>query len=375
MRILILGGTGAIGSELVRILSAEGNLVDVTTRSDKALKICNVRYLLGDAHDITFLRTILKSGYDTIVDFMAYTTAEFTKHYKLLLQSTEQYIFLSTARVFADQNENRIKEESNKLFDVCIDEEYLKTDEYALAKTRQEKLLKEYPRKNWTIVRPYITYNNERLQLGAFEKELWLYRALCGKTIVFSDDLAFKVTTLTHGVDVAFTISKMVGNYTTLGEDYNVIGNESITWRTILSAYIDIIESETGNRPNIIYEEKSTEQTKVIGNEYQIKYDRIYNRKFDNSKIFVLLGSDYLFQNIEYGVKDCLKNFINNNKNFKYINWKWEAYADRVSKEHTRLTSIPSHKSKCVYFLWRYFPILGKLKNTILGHLKAGELI
>ena len=40
-------------------------------------------------------------------------------------------------------------------------------------------------------------------QLGVLEKELWLYRALNGRTIVFSKDIAEKSTTLTYGYDVA----------------------------------------------------------------------------------------------------------------------------------------------------------------------------
>ena len=83
-------------------------------------------------------------------------------------------------------NENgRITEKSKRLLDVCTDEEYLKTDEYALTKVRQENILLSSGKKNWTIIRPYITYNVERLQLGVYEKENWLYRALHGRSIVF----------------------------------------------------------------------------------------------------------------------------------------------------------------------------------------------
>ena len=56
------------------------------------------------------------------------------------------------------------------------DEEYLKTDEYALSKARQEDILHRSGKNNWTVIRPYITYSEIRLQLGVLEKELWLYR-------------------------------------------------------------------------------------------------------------------------------------------------------------------------------------------------------
>ncbi|MEO2263754.1 hypothetical protein [Dorea sp. YH-dor228] len=54
-------------------------------------------------------------------------------------------------------------EESPRLLDVCRDADYLKTEEYALKKAKEEDFLKQKG-KNWTIVRPSITYNSERLR-------------------------------------------------------------------------------------------------------------------------------------------------------------------------------------------------------------------
>lgn len=47
-----------------------------------------------------------------------------------------------------------------------------------MAKARQEDILYQSGFSNYTIVRPSVTYNTYRLQLGALEKENWLYRAL-----------------------------------------------------------------------------------------------------------------------------------------------------------------------------------------------------
>ena len=53
----------------------------------------------------------------------------------------------------------------------------------------EENLLFNSEKNNFTIIRPTITYNTQRLQLGVLEKENWLYRALHGRAIVFSDDV------------------------------------------------------------------------------------------------------------------------------------------------------------------------------------------
>lgn len=95
---------------------------------------------------------------------------------------------------------------------------YLATDEYALAKARQENILLTTNKKNWTIIRPYKTYNNNRLQLGMYEKEEWLYRLMMGKTLVFPNELKKRKTTLTYAADVAVAISELIENESAYGE-------------------------------------------------------------------------------------------------------------------------------------------------------------
>ena len=61
-----------------------------------------------------------------------------------------------------------ITEESERLLDTSIDQDFLSTDEYSLTKARQEDILQSSKQKNWTIIRPYITYGTSRLQLGTW---------------------------------------------------------------------------------------------------------------------------------------------------------------------------------------------------------------
>lgn len=195
MRILIMGGTGAMGSHLVGILAADpANELTVTTRKEfPSVENGCIRYVRGNAHDIGFVRSLVPVGakWDCIVDFMVYTPDEFRERVDFLLSVCKQYVFLSSARVYAGSNEP-IVETSPRLLDTVNDEVYLRTDEYALAKAREENLLSQSGKTNWVIVRPYITYSEIRLQLGVLEKEQWLYRAMNGRKIVFPKDIAEK---------------------------------------------------------------------------------------------------------------------------------------------------------------------------------------
>lgn len=282
LKILLLGGTGAMGVHLSKILNNQGEDVYVTTRRER--KGMGITYIQGNAHENAFLSDILqKYHFDVLIDFMIYNTSEFADRVDLLLSSVGQYIFLSSSRVYAD-SQTPITENSPRLLDVYKEEEYLKTDEYALSKARQEDILHRSGKNNWTVIRPYITYSEIRLQLGVLEKELWLYRALNGRTIVFSKDIAEKSTTLTYGYDVALGIASIIGKETALGEAFHITSDESHTWKEILELYLDTVEKRIGVRPKLLLLDKSP-RLEWAGAKWQVVVDRYYNRRFDNSKI------------------------------------------------------------------------------------------
>ena len=86
MKVLVLGGTGAIGTHVVRQLADDGHSVVVTSRSDRRGEN-NISYRQGNARDIDFVKGLLQERWDAIVDFMVYTTEEFEERAELMLSS------------------------------------------------------------------------------------------------------------------------------------------------------------------------------------------------------------------------------------------------------------------------------------------------
>lgn len=344
MRILLLGGTGAMGKHLSDILANDKNEVFVTTRKKRVDKE-NIKYIEGNAHNSDFLEALLKEKYDCIVDFMAYTTDEFKIRAEKLLSSTEHYIFLSSSRVYAE-SKTLINENSSRLLDVCTDKEYLATDEYALAKARQENILFESSHKNWTIIRPYITYSENRLQLGVLEKEFWLFATLNCHSLIFSKDIAEHTTTLTYGYDVARGIASIIGNKKAFGEAFHITGNNAITWQKVYELYADVLK-ENGCQFEEILRAK-TYRLESNG-KYQVLYDRYYDRIFDNSKIAQFINmADFIKP--EDGLKKCLAEFL---KNPKFI---YTPVVDLVkilkgTGNHIPISKIQGCKQKIKYIL------------------------
>lgn len=349
MKILVLGGTGAMGVHLVGLMSQSGHDIFVTTRS-KRESTEKTNYVQGNAHDMGFLKTLLKERWDVIVDFMVYKTPVFLERVELLLKATSQYVFLSSARVYANTN-SPIVETSARLLDVATDMEYLSTDEYALTKARQEDILRKSGMVNWTIIRPYITYSENRLQLGVLEKEAWLYRVLRGRTIVFSDDINAKITTLTYGLDVSKGILSVIGNAQALGEAFHITSDDSITWADVLSIYLDVLEKHLGYKPKVLLNNLE-DFFKIHTLRYQVIYDRLYKRKFDNSKIAEYIGVE-TFLPVQQGLKRCIERFLNDEK-YGAIDWKLEAIKDKQTKERTPLKEISGYRSKAKYLIYRF---------------------
>ena len=351
MKMLLLGGTGAIGAYLISLAAESRIEVAVTTRKQR-LSSERISYIQGDAHSLSFLAEVLKEKYDVIVDFMSYTFEEFTKErVNLLLENTNHYFFLSSSRVYADTGKKLITEDTPRLLDVCLDNSFRCTNEYSLTKAKEENVLMDSSFKNWTILRPYITFSEKRLQLGAYEVDAWLPRALSQKTVVFSNDIAMKYTSMTYGEDVAKIIMLLMNIPKSQSEMFNVSTDEFFKWDDILNIYKSEFQKIEGYSLSVKYIEKAI-HTQIDASKYQVLYDRAYNRRFDNSKLYEAIGN-FKFSSTEEKLKYCLKKQIETQSKY-LIPVRLEALQDRVTGEKTKLNVFPSFSRKLGYLYYRY---------------------
>lgn len=353
MRYLLLGGTGAIGSHLGSILSRRGHDVTITSRFNRN-NVGKIKYLRGDAHDLNFIKETIKNGYDFIIDFMVYSLDEFNKDkVELFLDNAGTYVFLSSSRVYANTGDKLITEESPRLLDISKDKKFLATNEYSLAKAREENILFNSAKKNWIILRPYITFSEKRLQLGAYEAEAWIPRIMSGKPIVFSEDISPMYTTMTYGEDVARIIAELTSTTKFKGEIFNVCTSENMTWESVLSVYIKKHEEIFGSRFDVKFVNVSL-HTKLPASKYQVLYDRGYNRRFDNSKLLHCFR-DFVFSPSKEKLESCFEIYLKEYSNKQIVlPVRFEALQDKVCDTHTSLTSFPTVPRKLAYLLYRY---------------------
>ena len=368
MKVLLLGGTGAIGNALIKELE---KLIDteiyITSRKNRSGASTDRRhYIQCDAKNNDNLKHLLGSNtYDVIVDFLVYETEEFRLRCELLCSNCDHYIFLSSCRALAG-TDGKLNEESPRLIDISQDQEFLATDEYSLIKGREENLLKDCDYQNWTIIRPYITYNVNRLQLGVFEKEWWLYRAIHGRKILFSREIGERYTTLTHGDDVARVISVIIFKQMFKGEIVHPVTSKAIKWENVLEIYCDALKDVTGKKQEIVWIDSMEKKIPGITryNRYQIKYDRAIDRIFDNQKALSVMPEGFQFIDPEEGLRHCLIEFMRK-PDFGEILWKMQAYMDIVCRDRTPGREIADTSMRAKYLIWRYTPYLSIVEKGI----------
>jgi len=287
-KILVLGGTGAMGVYLVPELASMGNQVTVVSLDNVENHNPNITYICANAKDDSFLRKLLQNQYDAIVDFMIYSTTEFANRYEMMLEHTDHYIFFSSYRIYAN-SDTPITETSARLLDVSCDKEFLATEDYALYKARQEDILKASKFENWTIVRPAITFSKFRYQLVTLEANTVIYRAM-NKLPIFLPQEAMPIqATMSWAGDVAKLLSRLVLNPKALKETFTLSTNEHHTWEEIAAYYKEIIGLDSilvDTETYLSFFDPSWRKAA----RYQLLYDRCFNRVIDNSKVCLATG-------------------------------------------------------------------------------------
>lgn len=325
-KILLLGGTGAIGTSILEVLGNDENYeITVTSRQNRVSDYSNVKYLCGNANELSFLNTISDNSYDVLVDFMNYRNENLERNIYKLIKIAKQYVFLSSARVY-DNSQYIITEVCSLLLDTTDDPVFRDSGTYAVKKAYQERFVKDIGKNKVTIVRPYKTYTSKRLQLGEYEIKHWLRRIINNKPIVLNEDILDKDTTLTSGIDVAKGIISLFGNYQTYGETYQIATSEHMTWGAVLSLYVKILKAN-GFNP-IIYLSKNTEVIdRLFENGYHLPYDIKLGRRFNSEKINKI--QHICYKPMKEGLEEAL---LKNLKEVDYSNFEETEYDGIVDR-------------------------------------------
>lgn len=289
--VLVIGSSGAMGSYLVRYLSDMGYEITAVSLTDEKPYSERVHCIKADAFDKEWLAEILKQKFDGIVNFMDYGLRNpFEDYYKLFLDNTDHYIFLSSCRVYADE-ELPVKETSPRLLEASKNTEFLATNQYPLRKARQEDLLLSSDYQNFTIVRPTTILSHMQFPLVTLNAYNTVARAKKRKKVVLPIEAKDIPATLSWAGDVSMMIAKLLFLDSAKREIYNVNTTESRTWGEIADIYRDIcgLEAVWVDKEDYL---KICDAEVTNSSRWWLEYARLFHRIIDNSKVLNATGID-----------------------------------------------------------------------------------
>ena len=212
--------------------------------------------------------------------------------------TTEHLIFLSSYRIYADK-QHPITEMAPQLIDVIDnDPKFHEKEDYALAKSRAERFLADNPYpKNWTVVRPVISFSDRRLDINMVSGNEVVKAAKENRSV----KLPIEAKNLTAGLDWAGNSGKLIANLLfkkeCIGQAYTVSSAQNLKWYEVAEIYTELL--------GVKFEWVASNYPKDL---WIWHYDRAYDRIIDNSKILKATGLNCLdFKTIKEGIEIELK--------------------------------------------------------------------
>ena len=284
---LVIGGTGAIGTYTCDELVSLGWELDVITleecQNTEAVtyhtmksEYAALKVFLGGRH------------YEAIVDFMHYMPENYPPILELLTTHTEQLVFLSSYRIYADI-QHPITENAPQLVDFYSTEVMLEQSQsYAWAKSGCEKIIAESPyAKKVTVVRPVIAFCHKRLSFISLKAPNIMCRA--GKKPLLAPKEAKDVIAgFSFSGNVGKEIAHLIGKKDAMGEAFTLGGTDRLTWGEIAKAFEESLGCEFVWVDADTYLENTSPGK--IGAYYGLHNDRLLNRDVDISKVLRVTG-------------------------------------------------------------------------------------
>lgn len=332
MKVLLIGGSGIISSEICKLAIEKGDDVSIFNRGKRVEEINpSAKLIIGDIRNdsIEAIQEKLAPLYDVVVDFISYNPSQLKKTIDIVENRCKHFVFVSSATAYSPEASVPFTEESlleNRLW------------KYSQDKADCEKYLAERNLScKYSIIRPYVTYGKTRvpLQVAPLEYYTIINRIKLHKPIVVVGDNVR--CTLTNSTDFAVGAYGLFMNPNAYGQAFHITGDYQTTWKRVverlaekLNVQVTIIEVPLkyiiDNRKNCGFD-----ADEIIG-------DKGRHMLFDNAKIKTVVPEFRKFRSFEESLDDTLLYF--EIESHRRINYKWDAKLDKFIEKYAKDNKI-----------------------------------
>lgn len=296
MKILFIGGTGQISLPCVTQAVAQGHQVSVFNRGRTAGTLPQgVTSIIGDMDNAEAYAKLGALKFDTVCQFMAFTSDQVAKDIEVFSGNTNQYFLISSTAAYTKSGDNYAVKEDTPTVNPSWP--------YSQGKIECEALLKASTNLSWTIVRPAHTVRTN-LPAMLSEGDVVGHRMLAGKPILISGD-GLALWTMTRSIDFAVPFVGLFGKSETIGQAYHITSNQAYTWDDMYNA----VAQGLGVKANLVHVPAQTLVTYEPEWYGRLYGDKIWNTMFDNSKVIKVVGEFSCSENLAEVLADSIMNF------------------------------------------------------------------
>ena len=327
MRILIIGGTGTISSAITRQLAASGHDLWLLNRGNRKNEVpTGVKQIICDINDeAEVLRQIGDTMFDTVCEFIGFLPSQVERDIRLFKGRTRQYVYISSASAYNKPARSHIITEGTTLANPYW--------QYSRDKIACEELLmKEYRENGFpaTIVRPSHTYCERSVPVSVHGlKGSWqvLKRMIDGKPVIVNGD-GSSLWTLTWNEDFAKGFIGLLGNPKAVGEAFQIMSDEQLTWNQIYQCIANALGTEF--KP---YYVASDFLATVAPKEYDFTGNLLGDKSvtvvFDCTKLKRAVPSFQATTRFDEGVRRCVA-YLMSHPELQIEEPEFDAWCDRV---------------------------------------------
>ncbi len=327
MKILLIGGTGTISSAITRQLAEAGHdlwLLNRGTRKDEVPE--NVKQVITDINDEEKVCELLgDTQFDTVCEFIGFLPSQVERDIRLFSGRTRQYIYISSASAYAKPARSHLITEGTALANPYW--------QYSRDKIACEELLMRAYRNDGfpaTIVRPSHTYCERSVPVSVHGVNgSWqvLKRMMEGKPILIHGD-GSSLWTLTWNEDFARGFIGLIGNPKAIGEAFQIMSDETLTWNQIYECIAQALGVEL--HP---YHVSSSFLAAVCPPEYDLMGNLIGDKavtvSFDCTKLKRAVPGFCATTRFDTGVRHCIAHILSHPE-LQVEDPDFDAWCDRV---------------------------------------------
>ena len=327
MRILFIGGTGTISSAITRQLAESEHELWLLNRGNRSDEVPQgVNQIVADINDEKAVDALLGDmRFDAVCEFIGFVPEQVERDYRLFANRTRQYVYISSASAYNKPARDYVITEGTTLANPHW--------QYSRNKIACEELLMKYYREQQfpvTIVRPSHTYCERSVPVGFHgTKGSWqvLKRMLDGKPVIVHGD-GSSLWTMTCNEDFARGFIGLLGNPKAIGEAFQIMSDESLSWNQIYQAVADALQV-----PFKPYYISSEFLRAVAPKEYDVEGnllgDKAVTVVFDCTKLKRAVPGYQARIRFEEGVRRCIQ-YVLSHEECRQEDPEFDAWCDRV---------------------------------------------